>query len=119
MGGGAGSRDGRKGLWRAPLVISLPYRETLPSSSQAGFTMIVAGCNQPIADAFAAHKNFWLNALPARNLGVDGFDVQPGTLPVAERADWQQIAPTTIVHDAGSPRFATDDVAVPARQADP
>jgi len=32
-----------------PLVISLPYRETLPSSSQAGFTMIIAGCNRPIA----------------------------------------------------------------------
>jgi spermidine synthase len=28
-----------------PLVISLPYRETLPSSAQAGFTMIIAGCN--------------------------------------------------------------------------
>ena len=92
-----------------PLVISLPYRETLPSSSQAGFTMIIAGCNQPIADAFTAHKNFWLNALPARNLGVDGFDVQPDALPAAEQADWQQIAPTTIVHEVGDPRFATDD----------
>ena len=48
-----------------PIVLSLPYRETLPSSSQAGFTMIVAGCNQQIADAFADHKNFWLNR-PAR-----------------------------------------------------
>jgi hypothetical protein len=28
---------------------------------------------------------------------------------VAERNDWDLIAPTTIVHDAGSPRFATDD----------
>jgi hypothetical protein len=92
-----------------PLVISLPYRETLPSSSQAGFTMIIAGCNQPIADAFSAHKNFWLNTLPARNLGVDGFDVQPEALPAPERADWQQIAPTTIVHGDGNPRFATDD----------
>jgi len=92
-----------------PLVISLPYRETLPSSSQAGFTMIIAGCNQPIADAFAAHKNFWLNTLPARNLGANGFDVQRDALPAAERADWQQIAPTTLVHEAGTPRFATDD----------
>jgi hypothetical protein len=92
-----------------PLVISLPYRETLPSSSQAGFTMIIAGCNQPIAGAFTAHKNFWLNTLPARNLGANGFDVQPDALPAAERADWQQIAPTTLVHEAGTPRFATDD----------
>jgi SAM-dependent methyltransferase len=92
-----------------PLVISLPYRETLASSSQAGFTMIIAGCNRPIAEAFAARKNFWLNTLPARNLGIDGFDVQPDALPAAERADWQQIAPTTIVHQAGNPRSATDD----------
>jgi hypothetical protein len=92
-----------------PLVISLPYRETLPSSSQAGFTMIIAGCNQRIADAFVAHKNFWLHMLPARNENVDGFAIQPETLPAAERQDWQQIAPTTIIHEAGTPRFATDD----------
>lgn len=92
-----------------PLVISLPYRETLPASAQTDFTMIIAGCNQAIADAFAAHKNFWLNTLPARNLGVDGFAVQPEALPAAERTQWQQIAPTKIVHEAENPRFATDD----------
>jgi SAM-dependent methyltransferase len=92
-----------------PLVISLPYRGTLPSSSQAGFTVIIAGCNHAIADAFVAHKNFWLNTLPPNNLGVDGFAVQPDALPAAERADWQQIAPTTIIHETGNPRFATDD----------
>lgn len=97
-----------------PIVISLPYRKTIRSSSQAGtadsgFTMIIAGCNRQIADAFAAHKNFWLNVLPAKNKSVDGFTVQPETMPVAERKDWQQIALTAIVHDGGSPRFATDD----------
>src|SRR5271166_5952159 len=92
-----------------PIVLSLPYRETLPPSSQAGFTMIVAGCNQQIADAFADHKNFWLNRLPAKNKDVDGFRVQPETMPAAERKDWQLIAPTTIVHETGSPRFSTDD----------
>ncbi len=92
-----------------PVVLSLPYRETLPSSSQAGFTMIVAGCNQQIADAFAAHKDFWLNVQPAKNKDVDGFAVQPQTMPAAERKDWLQIAPTMIVHETGSPRFATDD----------
>ena len=92
-----------------PTVLSLPYRETLPSSSPAGFTMIVAGCNQQIADAFAAHKDFWLNKLPAKNKDVDGFSVQPETMPAAERTDWQRIAPTTILHETGSPRFATDD----------
>ncbi len=92
-----------------PIVLSLPYRETLPSSSQAGFTMIVAGCNQQIADAFTAHKTFWLNDLPAKNKDVDGFAVQPESMPAAERKLWQQIAPTTIVHETESARFATDD----------
>jgi hypothetical protein len=92
-----------------PLVISLPYQEKLLSSSAAGFTMIIAGCNRRIADAFAAHKDFWLNTLPARNQGIDGFAVQPDVLPAAERADWQRIAPTTIVHETESRRFATDD----------
>ena len=92
-----------------PIVLSLPYRETLPSSSQAGFTMIVAGCNQQIADAFADRKNFWMNRLPTKNKDVDGFKVQPETMPAGERKDWQLIAPTTIVHETASPRFATDD----------
>jgi hypothetical protein len=92
-----------------PLVISLPYRETLPSSSATGFTMIIAGCNHRIADAFAKHKTFWLNTFPVRNQTVDGFTVQPDALPAVEQNDWQKIAPTTIVHEAGNPRFATDD----------
>jgi SAM-dependent methyltransferase len=92
-----------------PLVISLPYRATLSSSSPAGFTMVIAGCNRRIADAFADHQNFWLNRLPARNQAVDGFDAQPDALPAADREDWQQIAPTTIVREDGTPRFATDD----------
>ena len=97
-----------------PTVLSLPYRETLGASEQAGsatsgFTMIIAGCNQQIADAFATHKNFWLNGLPAENKDVDGFAVQPESMPAAERNDWQQIAPTKIIQDSGTPRFATDD----------
>ncbi|MGH7880461.1 MAG: spermidine synthase, partial [Candidatus Binataceae bacterium] len=92
-----------------PIVLSLPYLETLPSSSRAGFTMIVAGCNPHIADAFAAHRNFWLNSMPAKNKDIDGFAVHTETMGEAERKDWQQIAPATIVHETGSPRFATDD----------
>ena len=64
-----------------PIVLSLPYRETIASSSQAGFTMIVAGCNHRIADAFTTHKAFGLNRLPANNVDVDGFAVQPEAMP--------------------------------------
>ncbi len=71
--------------------------------------MIVAGCNRRIFEAFEAHKIFWLNRLPARNQAIDGFAVQPETLPAAEQNNWEKIAPTTIMHDAGTPQFATDD----------
>jgi hypothetical protein len=92
-----------------PIVLSLPYRERLLSSSQAGFTMVVAGCNQQIAEAFATYGNFWLNVLPPRNKNVDGFAMQLENRPSAERKEWQRIAPTTIIHQTGSPRSATDD----------
>jgi SAM-dependent methyltransferase len=39
-----------------PVVLSLPYEETLRVSSPAGFTMIIAGCNSPIGDAFASTR---------------------------------------------------------------
>ncbi len=92
-----------------PTVLTLPYQETLPSSSPAGFAMVVAGCNRQIAEAFAAQRDYWLNILPPRNLHVDGFAVRPVSLPPAERAEWQRIAPTRIVHEFGTPILATDD----------
>ena len=80
-----------------PTVLTLPYQETLPSSSPAGFAMVIGGCNRKIADAFAARGDFWLNVAPPRNMDVDGFDVRPDTLPPAERAEWLRIAPTRLV----------------------
>ncbi len=92
-----------------PTVLSLPYRETLRSSDQAGFTMIIATCNQRIADAFAAHPQFWLNDVTPKNLDIDGFALQPATLPADQQAAWKQIAPTTLVPDVASASAATDD----------
>lgn len=92
-----------------PIVLSLPYEQTLLNSSKAGFVAILAGCNQQIADAFVAHENFWLNVVPPRNRDVNGFAVRPETMPAAEQHNWQRIAPTTLVPALGSPRFATDD----------
>ena len=68
-----------------PLVLSLPYEETLRTSSPAGFTMIIAGCNSRIADAFSRHKNFWLNTVPVGNLDVDGFTLQPEMIAPDQR----------------------------------
>ncbi|HZZ63359.1 MAG TPA: hypothetical protein VFE63_19705 [Roseiarcus sp.] len=92
-----------------PTVLTLPYQETLPSSSPAGFAMVVAGCDKRIAEAFAAHRDYWLNVLPPRNLAVDGFAVRPESLPAADQAEWLRSAPTNIVHEFGAPKLATDD----------
>src|SRR5262249_30175911 len=54
-----------------PIVLGWPYRETLKSSSPAGFTIVITTCNRRIADAFASRGSFWLNDVPTRNLTVD------------------------------------------------
>lgn len=86
----------------APTVLSLPYQETLKTSEQAGFTMIIAGCNPRIADAFRQHKDFWLSSVPPQNETVDGFDLpaHPG---------YERISPTTLVHDGGEVLSTSDD----------
>ena len=83
-----------------PVVLSLPYQETLNSSSPAGFTMVVSGCNQEIRAAFERRKAFWLNTLPSANMNVDGFAVQPKDMPSKQKNNWQQIAPTTLIQTA-------------------
>jgi hypothetical protein len=91
-----------------PVVISLPWQETVSASTSGGFTMIIAGCDRRIADAFAARGTFWLNETPPLNDGVDGFAVRPDTMPAQDAAKWQRIAPSA-VDKQGTPRFATDD----------
>ncbi len=92
-----------------PVVISLPYLETLGSSAHAGFTMIVAGCNRRIAEEFSRRDAFWLHVLPGRNMAVDGFAVRPQQIPPGQRDDWQRIAPTRLAYDEGAPILASDD----------
>ena len=53
---------------------------------------------------------FWLNDLRRQEHGRRWI-CGAARIPCRrrERTDWQQIAPTTIIHETGSPRFATDD----------
>jgi hypothetical protein len=60
--------------------------------------MVIAGCHSPIPGAFARHKNFWLNVVPPRNLGIDGFAVDPKALPAAEASGFQRISPTEVTY---------------------
>jgi SAM-dependent methyltransferase len=93
-----------------PIVLSLPYAETLKSSESGGFTTIIAGCNPRIAAAFRKHGMFWLNTAPPENLMVDGFTLQPGSTPMAQGDNWKRIAPTTLIHDLeASAQLSSDD----------
>jgi SAM-dependent methyltransferase len=92
-----------------PLVVSLPYKETLSTSSPAGFTMIIAGCNSRIAAAFDRHKNFWLDTVPPRNLDVDGFALHPETMVPDQRHDYERISPTALIHDGGEVLATSDN----------
>ncbi len=91
------------------LIVSLPFRGILKPSLPAGFTAIVVECDAQIREAFRRRGAFWLNVMPARNLTIDGFAVRPQEMPSEQRGTWEQIAPTTLVHDEGSSIFASDD----------
>jgi SAM-dependent methyltransferase len=92
-----------------PVILSLPYEQTLKASSPAGFMMIIAGCNPRIAYAFDEHKTFWLNTVPPRNLDVDGFALRPETLPPDQQHNFERISPTTLMRDAGKVISISDD----------
>lgn len=97
----------RRAFGCAPLVLSLPYREKLKASERTGFTMVVTSCHSALASAFRRHRAFWLNVIPADNLGVNGFTVDP-----AKRKHprlWMKIAPTMLVADQGSIKPAVDN----------
>lgn len=92
-----------------PVVIHMPWRETMKRSDDAGFAMVIAGCNPAIAKAFAEHPAFWLNDSPPVNLTLDGFRVDPASMPEAERAHWRKIAPLRLIPAADAIEPATDD----------
>ncbi len=92
-----------------PIVLGLPYQETLRTSSPAGFEMIIAGCNSRIAKAFVQHKNFWLNTAPPQNLEIDGFALHPEAMAPDQRRHFERISPTTLIHDGGEVQSTSDD----------
>jgi SAM-dependent methyltransferase len=90
-----------------PLVLPVPYQETLSASEPMEFATIIAGCNQRIPLAFKQHGTFWLNSLPQQNLAVDGFAGPPQS---STRGKWEPIAPTRLIVDqASSTQPTTDD----------
>lgn len=92
-----------------PIVLTFPSQPVLKASERAGDSMVITTCNKRIADAFAAHKRFWLNEAPSRNLNVNGFALKRASLPPDQQSSWDAISPTTLVYDEGSISSATDN----------
>ena len=92
-----------------PVVLPLPYAETIRSSEQTGgFTTIIAGCNPLILTAFQQRGKFWLNTLPPENLSADGFQTPPGPTS-GRRGNWELIAPAGLVYDNEASKQPTTD----------
>lgn len=96
-----------------PLVLSLPYRESiLPSDPQSNsITCFLNGPNNSargrIGKKFDEVGNFWLHKQVAPNRTIqNGFSPQPPT--EAPEGDWLRIAPARVVTE-GNVRFSTDD----------
>jgi spermidine synthase len=91
-----------------PVVLALPYAETIKSSEQAGFTTIIAGCNPRIPAAFQQRGKFWLNTLPPKNLTANWFEMPPVSTP-AQGGNWEPIAPARLVYDNEASKLPTTD----------
>ena len=90
------------------LVLNLPSRDTLAADEnlQNSFTMLLAGNNAGIRDAFARTPSYWLDAsAPLDWNAPNGF--RAGAPPGG--ANTQQFRLTTLQAGSDPPRLATDD----------
>jgi SAM-dependent methyltransferase len=87
-----------------PLVINLPYQRDLETSYLNSFTVAIGGCHTPISVAFSRHQNFWMSLTPARNLQLDGFAINPASMPAEQAGDFERVSPTSVTY---SPNTAT------------
>ncbi len=91
------------------LVLNLPSRDTLAADEnlENGFTMLMAGHNAGIRDAFARAQAYWLNAgAPLDRNAANGF--RDGS-PPASANGWQQFTLTSVNAGNEMARLATDD----------
>ena len=110
----------REAFGNDALVLNLPSRDRLDPDDNldGGFTMLVAGDNRALRDAFARQPEYWLRLRgPFDDRTMNGFDYPPANerdgwraLPAEERArsQWQQFK-LTQVNSGTESRLATDD----------
>ena len=98
-----------------PVVVSLPYRESITPSDRlvSHHVLLMVGdtATSPVAairTAFEDRKSFWLNKVPRLNEAVNAYGPVPPTQTDTEVEDWKRIAPVA-VDTAGIDLLPTDD----------
>jgi hypothetical protein len=103
-----------------PIVISLPYQETIAQTeNQANhITFLVMGVPdesgknptiEAIRSRFAESSTFWINQNPTFNLNHNGYaSTQPSAVESSMPHDWEKIAPAS-VETAGITLWPTDN----------
>ncbi len=98
-----------------PLVISLPYQNTIgPTNDQRDYItfLLVGNTESKVVDAirhrFESDRFFWLCERPLLNESINGFGPVPPVVADAQGAGFKKIGPAT-VHLTGTERIPTDD----------
>jgi SAM-dependent methyltransferase len=94
-----------------PIVTSLKHKDQIRDTDTAqGFTVLIAGGNETLANAFAENEAFWLHREPRMNDDVNGFGEAPPQLANAGSPnDWLRIAPSTLVASSKEVGAASDN----------
>ena len=111
----------REAFGEDALVLNLPSRDRLNPDDNLGgdFTMLIAGANQQIRDAFARQPEYWLRLRgPFDRNTPNGFDEplvpereawRRQTGEQREQSEWRQFRLTALAGGSSDMRLATDD----------
>jgi SAM-dependent methyltransferase len=89
-----------------PLVLTLPYVETIRSDTSGGFTVLLSGNVEPLRAAFARRPAYWLPAGESPSAATpNGFDAHPRP---DDAARWVRFGLARVVAPPDLPG-ATDD----------
>jgi SAM-dependent methyltransferase len=103
-------------VWGAkPMVISLPYQDTIrPSDNQRGhFTLLLVGDTgatviEAIRKRLMDEQFFWVHRKPKHNEAINAFGPTPPSDTDTQPEDWEKIGPASI-DTAGIKRLPSDD----------
>ena len=92
-----------------PVVLSIPYQDSVTPSSPTQFSIIIAGCGNGIADMFRNNGSFWLGRPAPETSDPGDYVLTPRDSQTRPTVDQFQIAPSTLVHENANVIASSDD----------